>query len=123
MSLFSQLLGINAIFVLLGLVLYVVFGQVTVRRLRKNPAIKKALGLEFASGWDVINAAQALSLPRRLTKKLESSPLSAMYADSNLLRQNTTFVDRIIAAVFYWVFIMSSLSMIVLVSLNGLGII
>ncbi len=123
MSLFSQLLGINAIFVLLGLVLYVVFGQVTVRRLRKNPATKKALGLEFASGWDVINAAQALSLPRRLTKKLESSPLSAMYADSNLLRQNTTFVDRIIAAVFYWVFILSSLSMIVLVSLNGLGII
>lgn len=123
MSLFAQLLGINAIFVLLGLVLYVVFGQVTVKRLRKNPVTKKALGLEFASGWDVINAAQALSLPRRLTKKLENSSLSPMYADSSLLRQNTTIVDRIIAAVFYWVFILSNLSMIILVSINGLGII
>jgi hypothetical protein len=123
MSLFSQLLGINAIFVLLSLVLYVIFGQVTVRRLRKNSVTKKALGLEFASGWDIINVAQALSLPRSITKKLERSSLSFMYADSNLLRQNTTFVDRIIAALFYWMFILSSLAMVVLVSLNGLGLI
>lgn len=123
MSLFSQLLGINAIFVLLGLVLYVVFGQVTVRRLRKDPATKNVLGLEFISGWDVINAAQALSLPRKIAKKLENSSLSPMYANSNLLRKNTTLVDRILAAVFYWVFIISSLSMITLVSINGMGFI
>ena len=123
MSLFSQLLGINAIFVLLSLVLYVIFGQVTVRRLRKNAVTKKALGLEFASGWDIINVAQALSLPRSFTKRLERSSLSVMYADSNLLRQNTTLVDRIIAGLFYWMFMLSSLAMIALVSINGLGLI
>ena len=123
MSLFSQLLGINAIFVLLSLVLYVIFGQVTVRRLRKNAVTKKALGLEFASGWDIINVAQALSLPRSFTKRLERSSLSFMYADSNLLRQNTTLVDRIIAGLFYWMFMLSSLAMIALVSINGLGLI
>lgn len=123
MTLFSLLLGINAICVLLGLVLYVVFGQVTVRRLRKNPATKNALGLEFASGWDVINAAQALSLPKAITNKLENSSLSPMYANSNLLRQSTTLSDRILAAVFYWLFILSSLSMMALVGINALGLI
>lgn len=123
MTLFSQLLGINAILVLLGLALYVVFGQVTVRRLRKNPATKNSLGLEFASGWDVINVAQALSLPKSITKKLENSTLSPMYANSSLLRQSTTLTDRILAIAFYWLFTLSSLSMMILVGLNGLGLI
>ena len=123
MSLFSQLLGVNAIFVLLGLILYVVFGQVTVKRLRKDPVTKSALGLEFASGWDVLNAAQALSLPRMITSRLENGSLSPMYANSNLLRQNTTLTERILAAIFYWVFMLSSMSMIILVALNSFEII
>ena len=39
---------------LLSAVLYVVFGQVTVRKLRKNPNTKELLGMEFISGWDII---------------------------------------------------------------------
>lgn len=123
MSLFSQLLGINALFVFFGLVLYVVFGQITVKRLRKDPATKQALGLGFASGWDIINVAQAISLPRAITKKLESSAISTMYANSAVLRQHTTRAERILAAVFYYVFTLSSLSMIILVAMNGLGLI
>ena len=123
MSLFSQLLGFNAIFVFLGLILYVVFGQVTVRRLRKNPKTKNALGLEFASGWDILNVAQALSLPKIITKKLESSSISTIYANSDLLRKNTTPTDRVLAAIFYWVFTLASLSMIFLVFINSLGLI
>ena len=44
MSLFSQLLGIVAIFMLIACILYVLFGQLTVKKLRKNPETKEALG-------------------------------------------------------------------------------
>lgn len=123
MSLFSQLLGINAIFVFCGLILYVIFGQVTVKRLRKNPATKDALGLGFASGWDILNVAQAISLPKAITSKLESGAVSAIYANSSLLRQSTSRSERILACVFYYVFMLSNLSMITLVAINGLGFI
>ena len=122
MSLFSQLLAFSAFFMFLALILYVIFGQVTVRKLRKNPDTKDALGIEFANGWDVINVAQALSIPRSWSKKLEGSPLSALYARSECLRKNTTRFDRILAAIFYWLFTVSGLTMIVLVALNSLGI-
>ena len=47
----------------LTIVLYVIFGQVTVRELRKNPETKEKLGIEFVSGWDILNVAGALSTP------------------------------------------------------------
>lgn len=122
MSLFSQLLAVTAIFMLFSLVLYVVFGQVTVRKLRKNPETKDVLGVEFASGWDIINVAQALAIPRSWSKKLEHSPLSSLYAKSECLRENTNRFDRVLAAIFYWAFTVSGIGMIVLVALNSLGV-
>ncbi len=122
MSLFSQLLAFVAFFMLLALILYVIFGQVTVRKLRKNPDTKNALGVEFASGWDIINVAQALSIPRAWSRKLEGSPLSALYANSEYLHKNTTRFDRLLDAIFYWLFTFSGLAMIVLVILDGLGL-
>ena len=122
MSLFSQLLAVTAILMFFSLLLYVVFGQVTVRKLRKNPNTKNALGVEFASGWDIINVAQALAIPRSWAKKLENSPLSSLYAKSELLQKNTTPVDRLLAVIFYWPFTVSGLSMIVLVALDSLGV-
>jgi len=121
MSIFSQLLAFTALFMFVALILYVVFGQITVRKLRKNPNTKSVLGVEFASGWDIINIAQALAIPNSWSKKLENSPLSALYANSEILRNNTTRFDRVLATVFYWVLTASGISMIVLVALNGLG--
>lgn len=122
MSMFSQHLAFASLFMLLALILYVAFGQITVRKLRKNPNTKSALGVEFASGWDIINIAQALAIPNSSSKKLENSPLSSLYANSEILRNNTTRFDRILAAIFYWLFTASGISMIILVALNGLGI-
>ncbi len=122
MSLFSKLLACAALFMLLAAILYVVFGQVTVRKLRKNPNTKDALGIEFASGWDILNAAQALAFPKSWTRTLERSPISSMYAKSECLRANTTRFDKVLAFVFYWLFMLSSFSMILLVVLDGLGV-
>ena len=106
----------------LSMVLYVFFGQFTVKKLRKNPETRNSLGIEFASGWDIVNVAQALAIPRFLTKKLEQSPLASLYANSERLRKNTTRFDRILAATFYWVFTASGITLITLVVLNGLGV-
>jgi len=122
MSLFSKLLGISVFFVIISLVLYVLFGQITVRKLRKNPKTKHELGLEFASGWDILNVAEALSLPKSLIRKLKNSRLSFLYANTEVLHQHTNVFDRCLARVFFWLFMGSGFSMILLVLLNKMGV-
>src|SRR5690554_6586889 len=102
-------------------IFYVSFGQVTVRRLRNNPATKNALGFSFVSGWDIVHAAQALSWPTCLMKKLERGSLFAMYAKADLLREHTTKLDRVLARVFYGSLILSGGGGIAVVILNKLG--
>jgi ABC-type bacteriocin/lantibiotic exporter with double-glycine peptidase domain len=121
MSTSAQLFGIVFIFMLLACLFYVIFGQVTVRKLRKNPETKNALGLEYVSGWDIINVAQALSLPRSWTRKLEKSPLSAIYASTDVLLAHTTVLDRTLGAIFYWLLMGAGLTGALLVLLNSLG--
>lgn len=122
MSLFSQLLGFVAIFMFLACILYVVFGQVTVRKLRKNPNTKDALGVELASGWDIINVAQVFSLPRSWTKKIEQSKFSFMYANASVLYENTNKFDRALGFIFYWLLTISGLSGALLVLLDTCGV-
>ena len=122
MSLFSQLLDIDAFFIFIACILYVLFGQATVRKLRKNPATKNALGIELASGWDIINVAQALSIPKSWRKKLERSPLSSIYANSDLLFEHTSKFDQILGALFYWFLTITGLSGALLVLLDAVGL-
>jgi len=122
MNLFSQLLGITAIFMFIACILFVFFGQLTVRKLRKNPITKNALGLEYASGWDIINVAQALAFPRSWSRIMEKSPLSFMHANSSLLFEYTNKFDRLLGFVFYWLFIVSTFSALLLMALNYFGV-
>ena len=101
--------------------LYVAFGQITVRKLRKNPKTKDLLGLEYVSGWDIINVAQAFSLPRSWARKIEKSKFSFIYANATVLYENTTKFDQVLGFVFYWVLTITGLSGAFLVLLNYLG--
>ncbi|MCQ3830861.1 hypothetical protein HXX02_15590 [Microbulbifer elongatus] len=122
MSTFSLLLGCCAAVMFFSLFLYVIFGQVTVRKLRKNPETKRELGLEFASGWDILNVAQALATPRKFHKLLESGQLSFMHANSEIIAKNTNSFDKAIAIIFFWSFIGSAMSMLALIGLNKFGL-
>lgn len=113
-------LGLAGCFI--SMIFYIIFGQVTVKRLRKNNETKNILGLEYVSGWDIINVAQALSIPRSWRRKLETSPLSALYANSETLYKHTTKTDRVLAAMFYWLLTASGLIMILLVILDALAL-
>ncbi len=102
---------------ILSLILYVLFGQITVRKLRKKPESKGRLGVEFASGWDIFNVAQALSLPKFITRKLAESPMSNLYANRDVLDENTNLFDRCLARIFYWLLAVS----IVLLFISGVA--
>jgi hypothetical protein len=64
MTTIQYYVGLLILATILTGIMFVLFGQITVRKLRKNPKTRNALGLEYVSGWDVINAAQALAFPR-----------------------------------------------------------
>lgn len=108
---------------LVACILYVLFGQITVRKLRKNPETQHALGAEFISGWSIINVAQALALPRPISRKLKGGQLGCLEADPDLLKKHTNAFDRLLAAIFYWVLMGSGLSGILLLILNALGLV
>jgi len=82
-------------------IIYVIFGQVSVRKLRKNPITKNSLGLEFVSGWDILNVAFALSCPVWMSEKLNKTPLSFLYADFTVIFPYTTRFDRVLAKIIY----------------------
>ncbi|MFV8783968.1 hypothetical protein ACNKU7_16230 [Microbulbifer sp. SA54] len=105
---------------LLGWILFVIFGQVTVRKLRKNPETKDYLGIEFLSGWDIFNVAQALATPRKFHKILERGKLSALSAKTDILRKHTNKLDRFLAIIFFWVFLASGSMMIFSILLESM---
>jgi len=94
-------------------ILFVLFGEITVRRLRRNPKTKEALGLEFVSGRDIMNVAMALSVPRRLNRRARHSKIAFMFADADVLYRYTNRFDRILARVFYWTFVATGIWIIV----------
>ena len=99
--------GIISFFLLVSAILFVIFGQVTVRKLRKNPETKHELGIELVSGWDILNTAQALSMPNSILRKFKNSRLSFLEANAELLYKHPTIFDRLIARVFFWLWMIS----------------
>lgn len=115
----TTIFGIAMGALFLAMILFVIFGQVTVRRLRKNPATKNELGIEFASGWDIFNVAGALALPKWLNRKLRNTPLSSLYADAELLDKHTNAFDKILARLFYFLWSFSIITIIILAILDS----
>lgn len=122
MTLFSTLLAFSAFLMLLAAILCVVFGQITVRKLRKNSPTKDMLGFEFVSGWDILNVAGALSTPKWLRDKFATSRLSNIAANYQVLYENTNRFDRILARVFWFFYVTSVFLMLSFIGLNSLGL-
>jgi hypothetical protein len=122
MNTITMLVGVMIAASMVSGVLYVAFGQITVRKLRKNPKTKDLLGVEYASGWDIINVAQSFSFPRAWAKKVENSKFSFMYANATALYENTTKFDQVLGFVFYWVLTISGLASALLILLDSLGV-
>ena len=123
MSLITLFVGIIILMSLFVMILYVAFGQITVRRLRKNPETKNMLGIEFASGWDILNVAGALSRPKWLNERFKLSKLSSFNANAEILYKHTSLFDRVLARAFWYLYVMSGTFMLLVVALSFLGIV
>ncbi len=110
MSLSAAILGILILAVLFVMTFFVMFGQITVRKLRKNPETKQELGIELISGWDIINVAQSLAIPKKIIRKFRTTKLAFLYANADILHKHTNKFDRLLAACFYWSLIATALS-------------
>jgi len=96
-------------------ILYVVFGEVTVRRLRKNPETKDALGFDFVGrGRDIVSVALALALPRALNRRVRRSKLDFMFADADAIYPYTNLFDRILARIFAYMFIITGIGLVLI---------
>jgi len=121
MSTLSALLGVAGAAAIVAWFLYLAFAQVTVRRLEKNPVVREQMGFEAISGWRIFNVAEAIVLPRAFFKLARRSMLSGMYANADLIREHTNWVDRVLAHLFFWMFIGSGGAIVILVAIDLLG--
>jgi len=106
--------------IFIAAILYISLGQITVRKLRKNPETKNELGAEFASGWDIVNVAQALTFPF-LIRKFNKTRLAFLYADPDLLIKHTNKLDRVLSISFYGMLIVVGVLSIVLALVEGMS--
>ena len=67
------------------------------RKLRKHPETKDVHGVEFVSGGDSFNVAQSLALPQFIINKLKQSPISYLYANTDILNTHTSKIDKAFA--------------------------
>jgi len=118
---FSTLLAIPFVVLLVGSVFFVIFGQVTMRKLRKKPEIRHELGIEFLSGWDILSVAQTLTLPKSIAQRIRRNSRGTA-ADPDLLYRYTTLFDRVLARVFYMLITLSVFAMFVLIILDEFGV-
>ena len=88
--------------IIVSWILFVMLGQITVRKLRRNPATKDLLGIEFLSGLDIVNVSFALARLRSQDDRLENGPLAPLYANARVLRSHTTRLDRVLARTHFW---------------------
>ncbi len=92
MSLELKLFAISLATIFFSSLLFLAFSWITVRKLKNNPVTKDVLGFEFFSGWNIINIAQALSLPKVISQNLKNSKLRFLQANSDLLNEHTNFL-------------------------------
>jgi len=124
---FNTLFALSAAAAFISMILYIIFGQVTVRKLRKKPETKHELGIEFISGWDIFNVAGALALPKAITRRIKRNSISmgmgqGFEADPDILYKYTTVFDRVLAHLFYWSWVFSGFGLVILVILNWVGV-
>ncbi len=118
---YDSLLGMSVLSMFIAGFVYVVFGQVTVRKLRKNPETREKLGLELASGWDILNVAGALSRPKWLSERFRRSTLSFTAADERPLYAHTNKFDRFLARLLTTLGVGSVIAFFGLSLLNAVG--
>jgi hypothetical protein len=104
-------------------ILFVVFGQVTVRKLRKNPATRAVMGFEGISGGDIANVAFSLLVPKShwygyRQRRTQGWPS----LDPGLLHQHMSKLDRILGKILASVWLTTILALLAYICADGAGV-
>lgn len=106
------------ILMLLAFGLYGAFSLVTVRKLRRNPATRHALGVAIClTGGETGNVAQSLGCPAVLLRLSARGPLRALDADRELVLQHTTPLDRALGRLCFWSWVAAGVAALALSAL------
>ena len=114
------------VFILLMIIVdsifFVIFGQKAVRKLRKNPKTKDALGIEFMNGWDIVNVTIALGFPRKLNRFLRKSAYAPLNTDADLISKHLTRFDLVLAKIHFSLWMLSAAAILLLMLLDSIGV-
>jgi len=103
-------------------ILYIIFGQFTVRKLRKNSRTIPALGGAFISGWNIISVAQVLSLRQVIIRRLWNSPLSFLELNTVLLNEHNSVIDWLFAGRCFWLMMFTVRSFVLWTLVDAVGL-
>ncbi|VAW87252.1 hypothetical protein MNBD_GAMMA17-1698 [hydrothermal vent metagenome] len=115
---FSFFLAIAVAMAFIAWVLLLILGLSTMRKLKKNPRTIDQLGINLIWGWQTINVAQAVTLPRSWMQKLRNRVDGSKFANHELLYTHTTIFDRILLRFFFITFSFSGVSIVLLTTLD-----
>ena len=102
----------------ISMILFVFFGEYTVRKLRKLNDTKDDLGFDPVGGKDIFNVAVALTIPRNWNRKLRSTPLGDYFADADKILPHTKLFDRIVARMLGGLFIFITIGLLTLILID-----
>lgn len=116
---------IAGVFIVLMLVItgiiFVIFGQVTVRKLRSIPMCKDLLGIELVSGWSIFNVAIIMSMPKRWSRILNNGAMSFYFPNAEALGKYTTRTDRLLAHLLFGLTYATVIGLFALMAMDKLG--
>jgi len=115
---FSFFLAIAVTMAVIAWVLLLILGLSTMRKLKKNPRTRDQLGINLIWGWQTINVAQAVTLPRSWMQKLRDRVDGSKFANHELLHIHTTMLDRLLLRLFFIIFSVSGVSIVLLTTFD-----
>ncbi len=111
--------------VVLSLILTVIFFIIVnlkiVRKLKKNPTTKNELGLSLVWGWGALTVSQALFFSKKRMTEMRSRSHGYMFANYELVHQHTSKLDKILAGIFTFFYLLSAISLLISIVLDQVG--
>ena len=124
MELIVILCGILLLGCLIFSIQFILVGQFTARKLRKNPKTKDHLGFAFMHGWEILNIIGALGRPKRITERMKKSwlPMSWVHGDDELIKKHTTRFDRRLSIITWYYSAAFYIFILIVMSLGYFGV-
>ncbi len=103
-------------------ILFIVINLKTVRRLKKNPITKDAMGFHLIWGWYAPNISLALFVSKKQMTKRKECSHGFMFADPDLMRQYTTPFEKVICKLFVILGLLSVVNLFIIGILDQMGL-